>query len=179
MHWPRPIMLQHLTASCCLIPARTIMDLLPASTVGHCDYSGICRKYDRSYLYVCVLNLSHTYKNALAKAHNAPTLIPSPFFLESASVTSTIPVTLEPKKIRALLLWLSVTYYRGNRWTSLNQAPKGKQKIIWAGGGGVQIIRSGIKLFMISSESCFYNSCKSTVIFVNLVCFIGIFWQEH
>ena len=26
-------MLQHLTASCCLIPARTIMDLLPASTV--------------------------------------------------------------------------------------------------------------------------------------------------
>ena len=178
MHWPRPIMLQHLTASCCLIPARTIMDLLPASTVGHYDYSGICRKYDRSYLYVFVLNLSHTYKNALAKAHNAPTLIPSPFFLESASVTSTIPVTLEPKKIRALLLWLSVTYYRGNRWTTLNQAPKGKQKIIWA-RGGVQIIRIGIKLFMISSESCFYNSCKSTVIFVNLVCFIGIFWQEH
>ena len=97
-------MLQHLTASCCLIPTRTIMDLLPASTVGHYDYRGICRKYDRSYLYVCVLNLSHTYKNALAKAHNAPTLIPSPFFLESASVTSTIPVTLESKKIRALLL---------------------------------------------------------------------------
>ena len=79
---------------------------------GHYDYSGICRKYDRSYLYVCILNLSHTYKKALAKAHNAPTLIPSPFFLESASVTSTIPVTLEPKIIRALLLWLSVTYYR-------------------------------------------------------------------
>ena len=51
----------------------------------------------------CVLNLSHTYKNALAKAHNAPTLTSPFFFLESASVTSTIPVTLETKKIKALL----------------------------------------------------------------------------
>ena len=49
-----------------------------------------------------------------------------------------------------------------------------KNYLSW-GGGGFQIIRIGIKLFMISSESCFYNSCKSTVIFVNLVCFIGIF----
>ena len=43
------------------------------------------------------------------------------------------------------------------------------------GGGWFRIIRIGIKLFMISSESCFYNSHKSTVIFINLVCFIGIF----
>lgn len=50
-----------------------------------------------------------------------------------------------------------------------------KNYLSWGGGGGFRIIRIGIKLFMISSESCFYNSRKSTVIFVNLVCFIGIF----